>query len=333
LKNINYIKEGDLTLTVTAGQFRKLSAPPVSSGSCGIKKKIKMYTPASLKKLKQTIMSAPHKIKNNPLKMITLTYHHNPESHQEAKRDLDSFMKRLRRLSPESFFIWKLEYQTRGTIHYHILCYNLAFSEDLPARIATAWNEITGQGKAHLQAGTRIETIKKPLYICKYEGKPEKNEYQGTDNPGRFWGIVNRKAYDAAVNKKEINISAEQYKMIKRFIRKQLKKYLKDKTKQADKISRMTNTTIYKVEKMLSLIGIEDETNNNKKNIIQEDERWRKKEKKLLITPPKRQLKKPIKPIQPQFPTHPTRPLKPKYLPIKPVKPEWSPEEIQLTLT
>jgi hypothetical protein len=121
--------------------------------------------------------------------------------------------------------------------------------------------------------------------------------------------------------------------MIKRFIRKQLKKYLKDKTKQADKISRMTNTTIYKVEKMLSLIGIEDETNNNKKNIIQEDERWRKKEKKLLITPPKRQLKKPIKPIQPQFPTHPTRPLKPKYLPIKPVKPEWSPEEIQLTLT
>lgn len=281
-----------------------------------------MYTSGSLKRLKQAIMSAPHTLNNNTLKMITLTYQHNPDNHNEAKRDLDVFFLRLRRRSPDAFFIWKLEYQTRGTIHYHILAYNLPFSEDLPQWVAKAWNDITGQGNKHLAAGTRVEGIKKPLYICKYEAKTEKNTYQGMDNPGRFWGIVNRAAYNKAVDKREVNISSEQYKQIKRFMRKNLDKFLKERGQKNHKsISDMCYTTFYPVEKLLQL--------NTEKKIINkvEGRKQKRKENKEVCKEIKRptrpkQPQRPTRPKQPQGPTRPKQPMIKLIYPSRPITPE-----------
>lgn len=319
MKTIQYLDSENLTLTTTAGSLNKLSSMPINSGGEGGQRaEIKAYTPKSLRRLKRTIQAVPHEINKNKLKMITLTYHNDPDSPEDAKRDLDNFFKRLKRQSPEAFFIWKLEYQKRGTIHYHILCYDMPYDPTLPDVVAKAWNEITGQGEQHLKAGTRVEVIKKPQYISKYVGKPIDAKAEA---PGRYWGIRNKKAYDAAKDEKTYNITREEYLMMKRFARKQLDKYLKAKGVKAHKaIAERNCFTFYPLDKMLSLTDKENE-NNNIKNILktqQEDETWKKTTE--LLTP-----RQAIGPQQPTQPRYPTRPNTPRYQLIRPERPRLSP--------
>jgi len=327
MKTLKYLDDDNLTLTTTAGSLNKLSSMSISSGGGeGQRAEIRAYSPKSLRRLKRSIQAVPHTINNNKLKMITLTYHNDPDSPVEAKRDLDSFFKRLQRRSPESFFIWKLEYQKRGTIHYHILCYNMPFSPTLPQDVARDWNEITGQDEQHLKAGTRVEVIKKPQYISKYVGKPIEAKAEA---PGRYWGIRNKKAYDIAKDEKIIPVNREQYLMMKRFARKHLDKYLKAKGVKAHRaISERNCYTFYPLEKMLSLFDRENEVNKDKQslNINQEDEKWKRTQE--LLTP-----KQAMIPRQPQQPRQPERPNTPRYQLLRPVKPKSSPIREQLIST
>ena len=76
---------------------------------------------------KQTLYQARNNIirlisANSDLKsFITLTYKENMQDIKKSRKDLDIFFKRLRRVYRDLKYIWVMEYQQRGAIHFHIL--------------------------------------------------------------------------------------------------------------------------------------------------------------------------------------------------------------------
>jgi len=124
---------------------------------------------------------------------VTLTY---PGTHsgdwQDWKRDLQAFQKRLKRRYGVTAAIWRLEYQRRGSPHYHVL---IIFDHRIDVKafrkwVSQAWYDCVGSGDPrHLKAGTNCRMLYGPVrrllhYLCKYLVKQDDQEREG----GRAWG-------------------------------------------------------------------------------------------------------------------------------------------------
>jgi hypothetical protein len=123
--------------------------------------------------------------------MITLTYPRKFETDgQEVKRHLNLFLKRLARRYDHSY-LWFLEFQQRGAPHYHLLTTIAEVVID-KLWISEAWWEIVeSMDRAHLLAGTRVETLRKKgaWYAVKYAYKmKQKSVPKNYRNVGRFYG-------------------------------------------------------------------------------------------------------------------------------------------------
>jgi hypothetical protein len=124
-----------------------------------------------------------------------------------AKRHLQAFGKRFERkwgVTCEAF--WKLEFQSRGAPHFHVLT-RLPDGVDLRVMrswVARAWYEIVGSGdERHLRAGTAVDakwrTWDNPAAIGFYfakHGTWASKEYQHEvpeewATTGRWWGAWN----------------------------------------------------------------------------------------------------------------------------------------------
>lgn len=126
---------------------------------------------------------------------VTLTY---PESFKptyiECKRDLDTWLKRLRRKFPRATVIWRLELQDNEVQHFHLIVLNVRF---IPMEwVANSWYEVVGSGyEKHREVGTevrRVVSYKQAFsYAAKYAAKMAKRGI--VDTEGRVWGVVGRK--------------------------------------------------------------------------------------------------------------------------------------------
>jgi len=118
---------------------------------------------------------------------ICLTYPQEfPIDISESKKHLNAFLQFLR--NKKAKYIWKMEFQNRGAVHYHIFVDKYISKYDISLR----WFNIVGSGDVkHLQAGTRVEYIKcRGLvfsYIQKYATK-QVDIPKEVSNVGRFWG-------------------------------------------------------------------------------------------------------------------------------------------------
>lgn len=139
---------------------------------------------------------------------ITLTYERTDTDANTAKANLFAFIKRLQRKYkniPMSF-VWRMEFQERGAVHFHIIAFGLPFVPK--EQIQIIWGETTCQ----VRPFTRIEMIfssKKVMnYVAKYVAKvnplPETGGFnlptylaayqsQHGDEIGRVWGIIGKK--------------------------------------------------------------------------------------------------------------------------------------------
>jgi hypothetical protein len=134
---------------------------------------------------------------------ITLTFRGYP-SNEEAKRCLRAFIMRLSRFEPDASVVWRMEYQKRGSIHFHLLCFDLPYWSW--REILGAWKEITGQKVARVDVRLVRSRRGVASYVSKYIAKvstdskktflvyPPYLHGRRKWRKGRFWGYHNKKA-------------------------------------------------------------------------------------------------------------------------------------------
>jgi len=133
---------------------------------------------------------------------VTLTFKGYP-SNAKAKAALQAFLEVVRRKFPQASSVWRMEYQKRGSIHFHLLWFNLPYWDW--KEILSAWKRITHQTVARID----IQLIKSRkgvmYYVSKYIAKVDKGHrktffisppylHGGRKwRKGRFWGYHNKK--------------------------------------------------------------------------------------------------------------------------------------------
>lgn len=99
---------------------------------------------------------------------LTFTYRENMTDARTAKDHLEKLSLWLKRNYPENAFIWRMEYQERGAIHFHIIALNRAF---IPAQKLTSyWQKLTGD-KSYPDIKKLRSRRKVMYYISKYIAK------------------------------------------------------------------------------------------------------------------------------------------------------------------
>jgi len=152
--------------------------------------------------------------------MCTLTYPgFFPSDGPSVKEHLRRFCQELKRYQakrggdPERFSaFWFLEFQERGAPHFHLF-----LTDQFPAKwIASTWYFIVrSDDHRHLQAGTRIESIRSGhkgimAYASKYAAKQEQKVVpEGYEKVGRFWGVYGRRAVMSAATWVDVRAAKE----------------------------------------------------------------------------------------------------------------------------
>jgi len=130
---------------------------------------------------------------------LTFTYRANMQDHTDAKKHLDLLLRWLKYHHPEGAFLWRMEYQKRGAIHFHVIAFNVRRIEI--QSLTQYWQELTGDN-SYPDIETMHNRRRALYYVSKYVAKHESNNPSGfisepySEKPaffGRFWGVVNRK--------------------------------------------------------------------------------------------------------------------------------------------
>lgn len=183
-----------LTMQVMGRKFKR----PYSGG---IRSKIRSFS--SKARLRLLRFMARLKMTGVRATFMTLTFRGYP-SNAEAKRCIHAFFAQLTRSFPDASAVWRMEYQARGSIHFHLLVFNLPYWDW--KEVLETWKRITGQGVARVDI--RLVRSRKGVmhYVSKYIAKVNKPSrktffisppYLHANRKwkkGRFWGYHNKKA-------------------------------------------------------------------------------------------------------------------------------------------
>lgn len=132
---------------------------------------------------------------------ITLTFT-GVVSNERAKKVFKRFSMRLRRSHPVVSTVWRMEFQERGAIHFHLLCFNLEFwaQKDLQATWEACTEEERSIVHVKLVHGAKMVMAYISKYIAKKDERSEitsledgSYQHEGRDKlSGRFWGYINK---------------------------------------------------------------------------------------------------------------------------------------------
>ena len=152
--------------------------------------------------------------------MLTLTYRSLMTDHVTSKKHLELMLLYLKRKYRDCALLWRLEYQARGAIHYHvmILSRNSVWIDIADAR--ARWRYITNED-VYPNARWIDDSKRAIAYVSKYVAKYEQSasvehaDQQDVVNldivpysdnldreekkfVGRFWGVTNRQSLPVA---------------------------------------------------------------------------------------------------------------------------------------
>lgn len=184
-----------ITLT-TGGSLTKLRAAkiPRPSSAPARRGKITGFSAAARKRLIELLASLNRKRLDRLPLFVTLTYPRVwPDEPTVWKRHLDTWLKRLERKYERTAVIWKLEFQSRGAPHFHLLVFGPRWID--AKWLSRSWYQVVDSGDInHLKAGTKVERIRSwkgvMFYASKYLAKKTDERLPGM--VGRYWGILNR---------------------------------------------------------------------------------------------------------------------------------------------
>ena len=211
----------------TGGNFCKVSVPTGGGSSPGIRAAVGDFSARSRLAMLRALSCVNRQIVTaDCVGLLTLTYSGKsfPDP-KGAKEDLDTFTKRLKRLSPGISAFWRLEPQKRGAPHFHLLLFKPLIMAWLGAGslhewCVNAWHEIAGKGDNnhrlfHLGELRNSRPCLEPIrdwngvmsYAGSYIGKKGESWDQLSEahpdwkRPGKWWGIFNRKGLPIQMQK------------------------------------------------------------------------------------------------------------------------------------
>jgi hypothetical protein len=132
---------------------------------------------------------------------ITLTFTE-IVSNERAKTVFKRFAMRLRRKFPDASAVWRMEFQERGAIHFHLLCFKLPFW--LQSRLQVEWEACTEEARSIANIKLVHGARSVMAYVSKYIAKVDNREPTSLDDgsyqhggektctAGRFWGYINK---------------------------------------------------------------------------------------------------------------------------------------------
>jgi len=169
------------------------------------------YTPKSIRG-KVTLFSRKSRLRlleflartsdtKNPRIFLTLTYPSNMTEAETGKQHLRAFLERVRRKFPKASAIWRIEYQKRGAVHFHLLFFNLPYWKADKIRIA--WGECIGEENPRIEIKTCRSRRESTYYVSKYLAKCSPQADVSLSNlpyshAGQHWGYFNRDAIPMA---------------------------------------------------------------------------------------------------------------------------------------
>lgn len=167
----------------------------------GIRSRIRSFSTKS--RLRLMRFMARLKMSGVRATFMTLTFKGYP-TNEVAKLALHAFLQRITRKFKKASCVWRMEYQKRGSLHFHLLCFNLPYWDW--KEVLSAWKSCSRQSIARID----IQLIKSRkgvmYYVSKYIGKVDKKHgstffisppylHGGRKwRKGRFWGYHNKKA-------------------------------------------------------------------------------------------------------------------------------------------
>lgn len=114
-------------------------------------------------------------------KFLTLTYAENVTDLDRAQRDLNLFLTKLRQRYGKVGYLWVVEFQQRGAIHYHILL-------DIKPKIPMGWlTKAWNHGFVKINAIKHVDNI--GAYIAKYMCKLDDDRLNGRRAYGMARGM------------------------------------------------------------------------------------------------------------------------------------------------
>lgn len=161
----------------------RLQRPP--GGACG---PIETFSPGARKRMRELLAKLKHK------SVVTglaggLTYPDDYPTPSQAGLHFSRLRKRIARAYPNAFVVWRLEYQERGAIHFHLLI--LGAPDMTHHWLRQSWCECTDtdnprdprhKNRAYLKPVRNRE--KWTAYIAKHQPR----QLVPHDHTGRFWG-------------------------------------------------------------------------------------------------------------------------------------------------
>jgi hypothetical protein len=173
-------------------RIRRGHAPTLGGGLRG---EIDGFSDASRRRLKRVASDA----RSDLVSQFCLTYHQIDPDSDTAKEHLNAWLTWLRGVlklkGMKLKYLWVMEFQKRGVLHYHVFV-NIpaAPSSDLHLRMAKAWTRITKEGSKHEKFHANYKnwidwSMGTGAYLCKYLDKQaQKAVPEDFGTTGRFWG-------------------------------------------------------------------------------------------------------------------------------------------------
>jgi len=132
---------------------------------------------------------------------LTLTFAGTPDP-ETAKAAYRRFAERIKRRYSDVCWVWRMEFQRRGSIHFHLLAFRLPY---IPQReLQNIWTECTGEERSIVHVKLLHGKRAAMNYCSKYVSKLEDtNAGASLDNvtyphdgqasrSGRLWGVCRR---------------------------------------------------------------------------------------------------------------------------------------------
>jgi len=150
---------------------------------------VNAFSEASKKRLRFVVLNS------RPLvSQFGMSYHKNLPDGVTCKKHINLFLTTLRNYYPSIGYLWILEFQSRGTVHFHLFLTSPP-DEKLHTFLAETWHRIAEPSStSHLLVHRHEKNfipwdMRGGSYVCKYlDKKAQKVVPEGFGWAGRFWG-------------------------------------------------------------------------------------------------------------------------------------------------